>query len=443
MIAMNWTKLPLRLPVSIISLISICLTHQTRPVAAQEHSIPRPPLSTQQCTDQWMEMNGLRLGANPHPDGSFGFISSAEEPVQVPMTNMNWVAARQDAFEKARLAAMREMVAYFKEGIRSDNSVAIMLKSSSESKSAASSLPESSNDEKSDTTKQEPRPKSGDLSPEPGQTALDAGTTLTSALTQQINAASADTLVGVAVAKQCEGLAEQDGTATSGKYSVAVTLLWSTRLQKLAQSMFAGSEPPVTDHQSEPSLKGQQSLKDRFETATKAKPGWMAYELGIRVYSDSDGEDVVIGFAAVPATSLKSADLSRADMIARNYIAEFQRTQVSGNRNTGTKTSYSENGSPAASNFSDGSQFNDKIEVKTQEKQLTGIYPLATWRGMHPESDKPMVVVARAWKRSAQTQAQTISPTRGQSTNGISDGRAIGKVTSPIESGMGMRKGDF
>ncbi len=442
MIIVNWnTKMSVRFPFSLMALLSLALICQPSTLVAQELPAPRPSVSTQQCAEEWLEMNQLGLGANPHPDGSFDFVSSAEEQVQVSMNSMNWVAARQDAFEKARLNAMREMVAYFKEGVRSNNAVAIMLESNAANSSPDTSINGSSNDTKSGKTKADSQ--SADLPSQSERAEGRAKPTLNSALTQQINAASVDTLVGVAVAKQCEGLAEQDGTVTGGKYSVSVTLLWSTKLQKIAQSMFTASEPTVPDSQLEPSFKKQLSLKERFAMAAKAKPEWMAYELGVRVYLDADGENVVIGFAAVPATSLRSADVSRADIMARNYIAEFQRTQVSGRRDADSKTSYNEGGTAGAGAFSDGSRFNDKIEMTTQEKQLTGIYPLATWRGRHPESDKEMVVVARAWKRSAQTQAHTISPTRGQSANGISDAQAIGKVSSPRESGMSMGKGDF
>lgn len=419
------------------------------PLAAQDAPALRSTLSTQQCADQWLDANQLELGANLQLDGSFTFVSSAEEQLQVPMNSDNWVAARQDSFEKARLNAMREMVAYFKEGVRSDNTMTTLIEGDAEMqispKQGSADFPQMTspsasagqNDSK-DTTAE---PATEDLAQKAERPS--GGPTLSSALRQQINAASEDVLVGVAVARQCEGLSDADGTVTGGKYSVSVTLLWSTKLQQLAQSMFTSPELPVVDLPKDTPSESRQTLKERFAVVAKAKPGWMAYELGVRVYADNDGENVVIGFGAVPATSLKSADVSRADLMARNYIAEFQRTQVSGVRDADSRTSYSEGGPAGSGSFSDGSRFNDKIEVKTQKKQLTGIYPLATWRGRHPESDKEMVVVARAWKRSAQAQAQKMLPTRGLDINGVSGSAPTGNIAPQPDSGLSMKKGDF
>lgn len=441
-------KRALLCPASLPTLTFLVLAWQAAPLAAQ--APPPSALSTRQCADRWLETRQLELGANPHPDGSFDFVSNAEEQVQAQTDNPNWVLARQDAFEKARLNAMREMVAYFKEGVRSDNTVMTMLKGDAETQApsetkpvdpAAATSPETSADNgETDTDGSEPKPP--EQQPPPPVTPPSRGPTLSSSLRQQINAASEDVLIGVVVAQECDALSEADGTVTGGKYSVSVTLLWSTKLQKLAQSMFNSSEFPAVDHP-EASPGNQPTLKERFAAAAKTRPEWMAYELGVRVYTDADGESVVVGFGAVPATSLKSADVSRADLMARNYIAEFQRTHVKGTRNADTRTSYSENGVPGKGQFSNGTDFADTIEEKTPMKQLTGIYPLAAWRGRHPESDKQMVVVARAWKRSAQAQAQKISPTQGLGINGPPETASPGKASPPAVDGMAMGKGDF
>ena len=403
-----------------------------------------PLLSTQQCADNWLAEQGLTLGHNIRDGGNSLIVARAEEQVQAKVGSNVWVSAREDAFNKARIQALAEIVRFFNEGIESGATLEVVqgggaqlpeeLQQTAEALSIADKLKRLTAVQLDEEIRKFiPDWNETDSAKEEKTTLL---LRLQSRFEQTIKTHALGLLQGVTIGIQCEGPAEPDGTATSGKYAVSVTLVWSPKLAYLAQAMFNSTVKP---------WKGDNrvSIAERFATQGRQDPNWMSTTLGARVWTDENGEMVIVGFGAVPATSLKSADESRADLIARNFIAQFKAANLESKRAVGGGTLYREYDKPDSGEFSDASKFEERIEQIVPHMTLKGVYPVASWRGKHPVSTADMVVVARAWKPSAQADAEAASGLLKPGVEGEQGKGPASAIDSPVRSGVPVSTKDY
>lgn len=406
---------------------------------AQEAGATAPVLSTRQCAENWLTSQGLQLGYNVRSDGTSRLIASGEEEVPVKIGSDSWIAARAFAFNKARLKAMDEMIGYIRTGIDSGATLEL-LKSGGGGETSPDdegqltdimTLPERAPEMQTAELDQElAKFDAGAVKPEDTkEQKVEKVLKLQSNLIETIKANAINVLNGVTVARQCEGPAEADGTVTSGRYTVSVTLVWSPKLAQMARSMF---NPKAARRSSTPGI----PLKDYFANQAAQDANWMAFQLGARVLTDENGEMVVVGFGAARASSERSADEAQADLIAKNFIAQFKAASLVSTREERTAMTYREYSASDSGEFLDASQFQMRVEEVTPHMNLIGVYPLSTWRGKHPISGNGMVVVARAWKLSAQTDAASLSNTIDPVREAPAQDEPAGTVDSPVHGDM-------
>ena len=84
------------------------------------------------------------------------------------------------------------------------------------------------------------------------------------------------------------------------------------------------------------------ALKERFANFEKRNPEWLLTTLGARVWTDENGEMIIVGFGASSASTLKSADKQQAILYAQTEIGRFvseswkPRTQPTASLRTGS-----------------------------------------------------------------------------------------------------------
>lgn len=422
----------------VLASVAMACAWDIQAATAQEANATVPVLSTRQCAENWLASQGLQLGYNVRPDGSSRLVARGEEEVPVKIGSNSWIAARAFAFNKARLKAMDDMIGFIRTGIDSGATLELLKAGGGETLPEEEgqltdiiSLPERVPEMQTAELDQELAKfdESAIKSEDTKEQKVEKVLRLQSNLVENIKANAINVLNGVMVGRQCEGPAEADGTVTSGKYAVSVTLVWSPKLAQMARSMF---NPKEARRSATPGI----SLKEFFANQAAQDPNWMAFQLGARVLTDEKGEMVVVGFGAARASSERSADEDQADLIAKNYIAQFKAASLVSTREERTMMTYKEYAASDSGEFLDASEFQKRVEEVTPHMNLIGVYPLLTWRGKHPISGNGMVVVARAWKLSAQADAATLSSSIDPVRESPVEDQPAGAVDSPVHGDM-------
>lgn len=212
------------------------------------------------------------------------------------------------------------------------------------------------------------------------------------------NIASATELFasGAFTAMQCEGPSEQD----DGKYAVLVGLIWSPKLQEIAEAIWnpAATIPPAP---------AALSITEQFTIAAASNQDWMAFTDGARVYTDEKGERVVVGFGVAPKTSLAAADQGRARLHALAAIQRFLGEKIVAQTAAKNRFEGREFNDETTTSF-DSSEYSSRISAISKEVQLVGTADVGSWRGEHPWSKAGMQVVAVAWSQAWAKDSQII-----------------------------------
>ena len=371
----------------------------------------RPTQSVEACWSQWLTSEGLIEGKNER-NGYFLLVSKQKGAVPVGSDSRNWLAAREAMFSNAELEARKALAETMRTTIRSDRSAAVRMLGGDDAPSSLKpaieqlSLADKTRvlaDKAVDSEIKKFDPKWSGSSNQRAEKVA----TLQLKLSQNVES-SADIFVsGAFTAIQCEGPSAED----EGRYSVLVGLIWSPILQKIAESIWDNSLrlPPAP-----PGM----SLKDRFASFSAENVDWMAYSNGARVFTDENGNRVVVGFGVAPRTTLSSADQGRARLQAMAAIQRFLGEKVVA-RSTEQKRFEHRAFTDDTDTSFDSSNYATQIDAVSKELQLKGTADVGSWRGEHPWSKAGMQVVAIAWSQAW-----------------ANDSRAISEVMQAVESRM-------
>jgi hypothetical protein len=357
--------------------------------------------SVEACWADWLSTEGVQEGKNERGN-YFVLVSKQKSPVLEPTGSRNWLSSRQATFSIAELEARRALSETMKSTIKSNRATAVrLLGGDAAPPSLKPAVEQLSLSDKAlvladKAVDAEIKKYDSKWSGNPGAR-TEKVAKVQQTLEQNIANSTELFASGAFTAVQCEGPSSED----DGKYSVLVGLVWSPRLQKIAEAIW---DPSAKIEAVSPNA----SLKTQFEKNSAINADWMAYTEGARVYTDENGNRVVVGFGVAPRTSLASADQSRARLQALAAIQRFLGEKIVAQNSEKKRFEWREFADESATSF-DTSEYSSQINAVSKDLQLVGTADVASWRGEHPWSRAGMQVVAVAWSQAWAADSKAIS----------------------------------
>ncbi len=399
-------------------------------------------ISVNQCWDDWLVKNSMVEGVNQTPDGAVRIIVKKSDVVQEPPDSRKWVRARNYLVGMLHLSARQAIANYIGQSISTGEAARWMQAGGEEIPVLTPAVEAASLADKarvlagleldSQIKKYDPSwDGTGKSEDQIREKAVEVGTQFQQALQSRSEVMA----MGSTTVVQCEGPAEEDGTASASKYEVLIGLIWTPRL---ARNALALGDPRFKI----PPGKDRKALAERFKEFSSVNKDWLVNTLGSRVWTDENGEMVVVGFGAAGATELKDADEDRARLDAVAAIARFAGEAIVATSDAQDNFSYQRLTDGTAESF-DSSVYERKIEARAKTLQLKGAYRVADWRGKHPVTGAAIQVVGYAWKPSASTAAEAAGELLG-SQNSISSGEYGGTtIEAPVKEGASGSAVDY
>ena len=224
-------------------------------------------------------------------------------------------------------------------------------------------------------------------------------------------------------------------------YKVVVITLWSQNLQKLVDSMLAGTSPYELS---------RKSAKKEVVAQLPKNPKELACMTGVRTFINQDGEHVLLAFGQAGVEVVggrkdmayelagKKARL-RAMAAVRNFMGEkvaFQANEELAEVLALYADEY--DGGEGEQEYKSISQFHEKIQAVSAKKKLTGLHGLLTRELVHPFTDKPMVIKIMAWSPSSQAMAKQVKQAIEKKPEHTQSVKSVGKVKSEVPARKGV-----
>ncbi|SDA25107.1 hypothetical protein SAMN02799622_03555 [Methylobacterium sp. UNC378MF] len=407
------------------------------------------PASVETCWADWKAKEKLEDGKNEKTNGYFVYVAHRQASVDEPPGSRNWLVGRNAAFTYAEISTRQALAEAMRSNMRSSRSAAIRTFGGDEAPPSLRPVVERlSIVDKSrvladkaldaEIKKFDPQWSGGT---EAQRHAAIASEQLR--IDQSVERSAEMFASGAFTVVQCEGPSQEDG----GKYHVLTGLIWTPKLAGIAETIW---NPTLTLQKETP----QAPLRQQFEAIKATNPDWLAYTLGARVFTDENGERVVVGFGVAPQTSLMPADQSRASLTAMAAIQRFVSERVVAKAKT--DEAYEKRG------MSDGSTqsfnldaFNQEVRAQAADLQLKGATEILSWRGEHPWSKAKMQVVAVAWSQRWAADAGAVGRAMGAAEQRMRQQGGVPKApaaeeavggtpaAAPVKSGAAVSTSDF
>lgn len=413
-----------------------------------------PSQSVEACWEEWRVREGLEEGKNQRGD-SFVLLSQTQESVMEDSKSRNWVSARNAAFNQAEIQARAKLAQTISSTLQSERSLIVSqfggddspaaLKQAADELSIADKARVLAGKALDDQIKRfDPKWDGSGLSDEQKR---NMAVTLQARVQQNMARSARIFASGAFTAIQCEGASTQD----KGRYAVLVGLVWSKKLSAVAEAIW------------NPSLKlkaenPQRPLREQFAAFQAENADWLAYTSGARVFTDENGERVIVGFGVAPQSSMMSVDGGRAGLQAQVAIQRFVGEVVEANDELKEIYERREFANESSRSF-DNSSFSQRVTLRSKDLKLAGATEVATWRGEHPWSGARMHVTAVAWtpRWAADSKAtgdamkaaeqrmdrQGAVPSPQQGPRGAQSGVARGGAAAPAKAGARSTTSDF
>lgn len=408
------------------------------------------PASVEKCWADWKAKEKLQDGKNEKKNGYFVYVAHEQAPVDEAVGSRNWLVGRNAAFSYAEINARKQLAEAMRATMRSSRSAAVRTFGGDDAPPSLRPVVEQlSIVDKSRVLADkalDAEIKKFDPNWSGGTEAQKREVIATEQLRidQSIERSAEMFASGAFTVVQCEGPSQEDG----GKYHVLTGLIWTPKLAGIAETIWNST---LTVQREAP----QAPVRQQFEAIKADNPDWLAYTLGARVFTDENGERVVVGFGVAPQTSLMPADRSRASLAAMAAIQRFVSERLVAN--TRSREAYEKRG------MSDGSTrsfnldaFNEEVKAQAADLQLKGATEVLSWRGEHPWSKAKMQVVAVAWSQRWAADADAVGRAMGSAEQRMTqqgglpkapaavEGTAGGGPTAaPVKAGAGVSTSDF
>lgn len=358
---------------------------------------PPPPAArgfatVEACWKDWLAREGYQEGKNDK-DGRIVLVQHGQEIVGEPVGSPNWLTARNAMMSYAEMTARKALAETMSVTLKSSRTAAVQLLGGDDPPPALRPARESlSLSDKALTLadkaldaeiRKYDRNWTGSGATDKER--QDKVATLQVQLNSAIESGTQLYASGAFTAIQCEGPSAGD----PGRYAVLAGLVWTPSLQQIAEAIW---NPAATAPSGEPGP----SLTERFAQIAADNPDWLAYTTGARVYTDERGQRVVVGFGAVPRSSLMAADKDRARLLALAAIQRFVGEKLVAGSSLKERYERRDFTDGSATSF-DNSAFAQKITLVAKDLELVGAAEVRSWRGEHPWSKAGMQTVAIAW----------------------------------------------
>lgn len=398
-----------------------------------------------ECFDRWLATQpGMSEGANQRPTGTL-FIARGVAEMSSQRGTSQWMVDRQAQFTRAELGARAALARFIGEEVNSGRIAEVFQGGTdagappprpvTEQVSLAARLNTLVGAQLDDAIRQFNPAWSGGNATEEERKAQAAREQVT--VQTRVAARAQLFAAGAFTAHQCEG------PNADGRYTVLVAMMWSLRLQEIAESIIdpARARPTVP----------AAPLAEQFRLRTQENPTWLSTTMGARVWTNEKGERVVVGFGAVGGTSSASIDEDRARLQALGAIQRFFGEKVEVRDTENGQFVARENAGGERQVF-DNQAFESRIESRAKTVRLQGITTLQRWRGKHPWSDTPMQVMVLVWTPSGGLAADGVRQEVQQGEQRLRGGAGAppaggagqsGPVGAPTRSGASSNAADF
>lgn len=377
-------------------------TEQQDAATAPEATIPTQATiedkNVQSMIDEFLAKEGWTEGENKKTDGSIFVISIGIGTIQAPRSNRHFPASRVAAFNKAMLAAKRNMAEYLQ----------ILIKTETEKVYSEGVFPppptaNPQNPDESSTlakiqklihAKLDNALRAEGIDPDKAkkeELARAAKKELSSeSYSKLINSAAQSYICGMQVCNSFES------TPANKKGEIGVIAIWSPKLQKMAEVMLVGGTVP------------NGIPKQRLIEQIPNDPTILLTTFGVQQKLDEYGRLTLVAFgqegAITDSTTSANAAVRKAQMNAQAAIREFAGENVAVGSMTLNAESVTEFEN-AEEEYSNSSAMREKIKATAEKMNISGIAILKRWKAKHPITGKYIYGVICTWSPDSAAKA--------------------------------------
>ena len=282
--------------------------------------------TVEQCWAKWLQDEDLKEGKN-EKNGHLILVSQFKDTVDPPEPS-KWLSTRKAVFQTAEIRARAAMADTMSVLIKSDRSLVARamggdnappgMQSAAKALSLADKVNVLTDKALDNEIEKYDSNWNKDATPEQKK---DAAVVVSSNIQGHMAASSALFAAGAFTAVECEGPSKE----ADGKYAVLVGMLWSPKLEQVAEAIWNTSYKL-------PAEAPGGTISEQFDSFASSNPDWMAYTMGARVLTNEKGERVVVGFGVVPQTSMMSLDKRRAGLDALVALQRFVGEKIASDR---------------------------------------------------------------------------------------------------------------
>ncbi len=353
------------------------------------------------------------------------FILRGKAPVQVPVTNPDWVRYRTITYNNALIEAQADFVA--------EQNTRNMTRTVLDFYKSADEQPPPFEDRKmpgkaadllrklvgvaggkldKELKDMGVDPREYESAPEAQKTALLTNHLKTTSMQHSLG----DTL-GLCSVKTFEG---HDGT---GNYTIGVVAIASSMMRDFVQQILtARGEFPADPARA-------QDLSRLYADKTG-----LINDFGVRRLFDENGLPVIVSFGqwassyrgtdAGIAATYREAARRQAELIADGQISDFLKGSLTYDRSgtVGQEVDRIASSLPDSSSIDDTKRALDEMKrtmIRTSTINITGLRTLTSWSGQHPATQTPIIGVIRIWSAAGESQMRAMMSTKPKGASAV------------------------
>jgi len=355
-----------------------------------------PSIFQNQCNvrdeiDEFLSLKGYSEGKNVRPIGGGIFVATGTGVIQSPLNNPSYMRSRINAFDKAMLAAKRQMVEYIGVEIRNE-----IISDYTEGVS-----PSERKQEQADAAQKELgiNVKTKELiNAELDLMFKERGIDLTNPVPEEVvqevlTTEMFEVIIKSVASAQIMGMQPWkvfEGSPDGAKGQIGVVAVYSDKLQRMADVLFSGEVSNLPGETPKLPLVEQIPNDERVLLTT----------FGVQQKIDENGQLVLVSFGqGVPITqSTRSLDAAydKAKLYAMSYLRSFAGEIVAVESEVYQHEEVKEFEN-AMEKYENDEYFRDKVRTQADALNISGIQIIHRWQSVHPLTNQPVVGVIIAW----------------------------------------------
>lgn len=326
--------------------------------------------------NNFLNSKGWNEGKNTGKDGKTFFIAVGTGTIDAARDNRAYISSRVIAFNKAMMAAKRDMTEFIKNDIKSDTEKTVAEKNNSEEGTFCKIIETESN----------------------------------------------QYILGMQVLNSFEF------TPTGKNGQIGVVTVWSSKLQHMAEAISSGK------------MIDADMPKKPLDEQISTDPMVLMTTFGVQQKLDEKGNLVLISFgqdgALRDTDRAADAAVRKAQLNAQAAIREFAGESVAvSSLKAGAENIKEFN--EAAREYSNDSAFGERIKTVAEKMETSGISTFKRWQGKHPVSGQTVYGVICVWSPELSAQAKALGASMKTSTGSPSLGKAQPAKVDPGKSFRG------